>query len=422
MTELPAADIALGSLLLAVLVFGFAPGFILRLLVKIYPRKDPRRDELTAQLYVLPRLERPFFVAEQFETVLFEGLPHRISAWRRRGSKRTRQRVDRATRRTARQLSRHVRLVDGSPVTKIAVTTIVAVISFPVTDMIFSEFDQQFAMVIGVGAVVLVVQFLIDFEKRLLKVEKDQVTSAKQVAQVVNKGFAKINDANRLFSQVEAAGSQAVVVSKLVRHAAAINPGAPSLVRVLAQAEVNRISEFLRELADLQVTYEGEDREWLLGLTRSAMSGIDAIGVPEVDAAGNVFHSFWESELGRRYLDLQREAVRRRVRVRRVFVTDRDASAGNPTLQRMCRTHEDAGIDVRLLYPSAIPHAIRTSLCDFVLFDNSLSYEVAPAAHIEEGDNPVILHTRLVLRGDKVQDRIERYRNLWESAVPWQRS
>lgn len=68
------------SLLLVVLVFGFAPGFCLRLLVLTYPSKDPRRTELIAQLYTVPRIQRPLWVAEQLETALFEGLPHRLAA------------------------------------------------------------------------------------------------------------------------------------------------------------------------------------------------------------------------------------------------------------------------------------------------------------------------------------------------------
>jgi hypothetical protein len=72
------------SLLFVVVVFGFAPGFLLRLLVKIYPKNDPRRQELVAQLYLLGRLERLLYVGEQLETVLFEGVPARARALRRR--------------------------------------------------------------------------------------------------------------------------------------------------------------------------------------------------------------------------------------------------------------------------------------------------------------------------------------------------
>ncbi|MFE3003194.1 hypothetical protein ACFXG4_50705 [Nocardia sp. NPDC059246] len=72
-------------------VFGFAPGFVLRLIVQLYPKESPRRRELVAELYAVPRLMRPLFVAEQMETALFEGfserstlrLERRAMEWRR---------------------------------------------------------------------------------------------------------------------------------------------------------------------------------------------------------------------------------------------------------------------------------------------------------------------------------------------------
>jgi hypothetical protein len=70
-------------LLLVVLIFGFLPGFMLRLIVKVYPPDHPRRRELVAELYTIKRIERPFFVAEQLETALFEGLPARKLATRK---------------------------------------------------------------------------------------------------------------------------------------------------------------------------------------------------------------------------------------------------------------------------------------------------------------------------------------------------
>lgn len=80
MTELIEIIASWRSLLLVLVVFGFAPGFVLRLLVRIYPKDDPRRTELISELYMLGRAERLLFVAEQLETVLFEGAPHRLKA------------------------------------------------------------------------------------------------------------------------------------------------------------------------------------------------------------------------------------------------------------------------------------------------------------------------------------------------------
>jgi hypothetical protein len=66
------------TLLIAVLVYGFAPGFLLRLIVLIYEKDDPRRRELIAELYTIPRHKRPFWVAEQIETALFDGFAPRV--------------------------------------------------------------------------------------------------------------------------------------------------------------------------------------------------------------------------------------------------------------------------------------------------------------------------------------------------------
>jgi hypothetical protein len=66
----------------AMLVWGFAAGALLRLIVLAFRRDDPRRHELLAELYAVPRLERPFWVAEQAEIAVFEGLRGRLMARR----------------------------------------------------------------------------------------------------------------------------------------------------------------------------------------------------------------------------------------------------------------------------------------------------------------------------------------------------
>lgn len=66
------------TLLLIVALFGFFPGFTLRILVLGYPKDDPRRQELLGELYALPYWRRPIWVAEQLETVIFDGISPRI--------------------------------------------------------------------------------------------------------------------------------------------------------------------------------------------------------------------------------------------------------------------------------------------------------------------------------------------------------
>jgi Uncharacterized protein conserved in bacteria (DUF2314) len=66
------------TFLISLLVFGFAPGAVLRLIVLAFRRDDPRRREMLAELYRVPRLERPYWVFEQLEVALFEGIWERL--------------------------------------------------------------------------------------------------------------------------------------------------------------------------------------------------------------------------------------------------------------------------------------------------------------------------------------------------------
>jgi hypothetical protein len=67
-------------LVLALAVFGFLPGVVLRIFLLAFRRGDPRRAELLAELRAVPRWERPFWVFEQAEVALFEGLLERIKS------------------------------------------------------------------------------------------------------------------------------------------------------------------------------------------------------------------------------------------------------------------------------------------------------------------------------------------------------
>ncbi|MGH3854277.1 MAG: hypothetical protein ACRDR6_12450 [Pseudonocardiaceae bacterium] len=72
MVELLKAVESWRSLLVVLVVFGLAPGVCLRQIVRVYPPGDPRRAELIAELYAVPRWERPLWVAEQLEVALSE--------------------------------------------------------------------------------------------------------------------------------------------------------------------------------------------------------------------------------------------------------------------------------------------------------------------------------------------------------------
>ena len=78
MSELIFHVLAWPTVGVALLVFGFTPGAVLRLIALVFHRDDPRRKELLAELHVVPRIERPFWVAEQLEVALFDVLRARL--------------------------------------------------------------------------------------------------------------------------------------------------------------------------------------------------------------------------------------------------------------------------------------------------------------------------------------------------------
>ncbi len=88
-TEILAVLLSPRALTVGLLLLLLVPGPLLRCLTKAYPRDDPRRAELVAELRAIPHMERPAWVLEQVETVLLDGLPSRVRHLRQRRSTRT---------------------------------------------------------------------------------------------------------------------------------------------------------------------------------------------------------------------------------------------------------------------------------------------------------------------------------------------
>jgi hypothetical protein len=314
---------------------------------------------------------------------------------------------------------------------KIVVTLIPGGVAYLITSL--AQQSQIWAVILAtfIGGVALVVQFLMDFDSRLQIVELTQESRlhalhdvqrghAIEMERLVRNGFLKINEATELFGLVETSALRTDVVTQFVRNATQIEP-APPLVFDFAQAEIFRISKFLKELsAGEHVTYDGEDRDWLLGLVAHARDSIDATSLTTVDAAGAEYGAggLYNSDLGHRYLEVQREAVQRGVTVRRVFVLNRFESGRYPNLNEICRIQRDIGIQVRILSAQEMSGLLRNSLFDFIVFDNVISYEVVPGSRLEDHNGaPDMLNTHLILGEDRVQQRVRKFRDIWDSAV-----
>lgn len=279
-----------------------------------------------------------------------------------------------------------------------------------------------------IGGVAFVTQFLIDVERRidyveetLQSVEERYDEHNRSVRKMITDEFTKINAATELFGAVEASALKTDAVTQLVKNSTAVKRDATPLIFDFAQAEITRLSRYLKVLADSgDVVYEGEDRDWLLGLTRVASISIDATSLTTVDAGGRGFvdGGLWNSDLGQRYLEAQREASRHGVEIRRLFIVDRPELKDDADFVSILQQHQHIGVEVRTLMADDITATQRSSLIDFIVIDGVLSYQATPASRVAEKP-PTIATTTLVTDPQRVQERMARYEDLWSSAQPF---
>jgi hypothetical protein len=274
------------------------------------------------------------------------------------------------------------------------------------------------ATAVLVGGLTYLILVLVEVERRLAALAAEVAVSAEATARVISQGLAKVNEATELYGLVESSGLRQDVTTHLVQRATELGRTAPPLLFDFAQSQIARMSEFLGDMREgAEVAYEGEDRDWLLGLTRVVTASIDAVSLDTIDASASGVGGLWASDLGQRYLDDQREAMKRGVRVRRIFVVDDPGWRDSAAFVAQVRQQQAIGIKVRLWDSSSVPASRRAGLFDFILFDDVMSYEVNATQQFIEGAPPPILTTRLVLGRNRVADRIERFRDLWESAT-----
>jgi hypothetical protein len=344
-------------------------------------------------------------------------------------------------------------------VTKIGISTIFGLLAFGISTLIDSHVGTSVIVGVAVsafvGGVAFITQFLMEVDERLdtvgrglqnlesryarlegsyvehvaklegsyaehvAKLEGSYTEHVDATSKLIRDEFTKINDATKLFGLVEASALKTDAMTQLVKNSTSIPQGTPPLVFDFAQGEIARLSGYLKELGQGgDVTYEGEDRDWLLGLTKVATSTIDATSLTTVDAGGRGFvdGGLWSSDLGHHYLEAQREAIRRGVQIRRIFILDRPDLQNDADLTSILNDHVAIGVNVRILRPIEVIPAWRAALFDFIVIDGALSYQPTAASRTNEQGRPVIITTTLVTNGTRVQERIERFKDLWDSA------
>src|SRR5262249_1809479 len=128
----------------------------------------------------------------------------------------------------------------------------------------------------------------------------------------------------------------------------------------------------------------------------------------------------WSFELGHRYLDAQREAVRRGVVIRRIFVLEQGTLADDARIRKMRDQQGSAGITVRILEASAMPPAGGLLLPELAIFDDEVCYELATGPRLGAAETPYFVKTLLVTRLRAVQTQIQRFDDYWKLSQPYE--
>ena len=266
----------------------------------------------------------------------------------------------------------------------------------------------ELAAVVTLGS--MLVLFLIDLEIRLSELQEYIAT-----------GFQKIDRSAELLNLIEGSVLETALLTNLVEAVGGADDSVSPMLLRLARQEIERSTWFVRQLpTGREIAYDGEDREWLLGLTKEAQHSIDAISLSTVDAGMRDFDGgLWTSDLGTRYLEMQREAINRNVTIRRIFVFENKELAGDETFMKITQMQRDAGVDVRMLDQQLIPQMLQPMILDFIVFDGTVSYETTPATTFTAGKTrPVIVRTVLAPMPDRVRDLKSKFAQLWEAADP----
>jgi len=262
---------------------------------------------------------------------------------------------------------------------------------------------------------------IVAFAVALILFVVDTEVQLSAVGERVTAGFAQVGRLAELSAKIERSSLGPALLAEFLETASQVDGRVNPLLQRVARREIGRMTAFVRQLqVGGEIAYDGEDREWLLGLAQEAESSIDAISLSTVDAGVlGLDGGLWTSDLGIRYLDDQRKAIARKVSIRRIFVFEAETLAQDESFQRVARMQRHAGVQVRMLDQKLIPDYLQSTIFDFIIFDGVVSYEMtAVTPFTADQPRPGTLRTRLAPELDRVRDLEQRFEQLWEVADP----
>jgi hypothetical protein len=242
------------------------------------------------------------------------------------------------------------------------------------------------------------------------------VEQAADMRKMVGRRFAKVSKATELFSRVEASQVRTDTAVELVQYATRLDLAQGSLLAKLTNAELRRTSAFLRQTVDnLHAEYSGEEQDWLFALVDNAGSNIKATSTIGPNGRGLVDEGFWGSRVAVEYMARQRDAHRRGVQVRRIFIPYEPKVAADADFLLLVKRNTEAGIEVKVLPRESVPRD-RPASIDFILFDDEISYELVAASPLGGEQYSPLLSTQLEMRAELVYRRTVLFDELWALA------
>ncbi|MES9522016.1 hypothetical protein [Streptomyces capoamus] len=290
-------------------------------------------------------------------------------------------------------------------VLKTLITLVVGTIAYVLTNLVDQSEDElwKLAMSVVIGGAALIVQYMVDFEKRLGTVEAGQ----RHQTRVLGERFTQLSEAAGLLNELDQAGMSTSDARRLIKSASQVGLQGPDIVKAFARAEIESLASVVTDLTGMTAHWQRDNNEWLIRLTGCAQRTIDA-------TSSSVDRPFWDTDPAGHYLDAQIEAMRDPgVRIRRLFMIHA-AEEGDPDFMEMftalCHGQLDLGIRVRFMVLSPNRHT-RSAARDIVIFDDAVYLEFEPDRQQS------YLQTRLDADARRVDVQVRRFNDLWESAA-----
>ena len=150
-------------------------------------------------------------------------------------------------------------------VLKILVTVVVSTGIYTLTELLDLTGDKlwQIAVSVVIGGSVFIVQYMIDFERRLDTVE----TGHREHSRELGVQFNQLSEAAGLLSDLDEAGMSTSDARRLIKSLSRVGQQGPEIVKAFARSEVESLASVVTDLTGMTAHWPRDNNEWLIRLT-----------------------------------------------------------------------------------------------------------------------------------------------------------